>query len=855
MIKTANEYFNGNALAANVWISKYALKHNNKQLEQNPDQMHHRLATEFARIESKYKSNISKEIIYDLFKDFRGSIPQGSVMALLGNSNQIGSLSNCIVLPEIHDSYGGIMYTDQQLAQVMKRRCGAGIDISTLRPVGTTVSNAAQSSTGAVSFMHRFSNTTREVAQDGRRGALMITQDIRHPEAGDFAKIKQDLSKVTGANISLKLTDDFMERVQRDDDFLQCYPVDKYSEDSYGEAINTPYNTLQTWANAQVKKVKAKELWNLVIKCAHGTGEPGLLFWDRQHYYSPSSLYKEFRNISTNPCSEIAMGVDSCRLIAKNMFSCVEFPFTSKATFDFDSWYSLSYYQMILMDDLVDLELERVDQILAKIEKDEEPDFIKAVEKKTWEDLRNSAVRGRRTGSGFTALGDTLAALGLKYDSDEALVVFEKIMHTKLRAELDATIDLAMDRGAFPAFDAKLEADWAEVESTFFYFIKNEYPEQWQRMQKHGRRNISWSTIAPTGSLSLLACLSPKHFGTTSGIEPLFKVYYIRRKKINSTDKDVRVDFVDAQGDKWQEFPIFHEGFKMWYDINKDELEFDGNAFFKNREIESLKSNEIELLIRLSPYYKATAEEISWNNRIKLQGIAQKYITHSISSTINLPSTATEDEVSNIYLESWRQGLKGITIYREGSRSGVLVSTPASKQEEGIHYTDAPKRPNELKGELHVVRVKGNQYAVVVGFLDSKPYEVFAFSTEEEDTKPIAGHGIITKAKKVYNFTHENGSILQHVQNRDINPDEQMLTRLVSGMLRHGVNPKFIIEQIDKCPLEIVSFGKALARVVKKYIPEKELLERHKCKDCGSSNVRFEEGCAKCLDCGSSKCG
>jgi ribonucleoside-diphosphate reductase alpha chain len=855
MSTTAIDYFHGNELAANVWASKYALKKNKEQLEQSPEEMHRRMAKEFARIEKKY-NGFSENIIYDLLKDFKAIIPQGSVMSQLGNPHQIGSLSNCIVLPKIHDSYGGICYTDQQLAQVMKRRCGAGIDISTLRPTGTSVSNAAQSSTGAVSFMHRFSNTTREVAQDGRRGALMISQDIRHPEAGDFAQIKQDLSKVTGANISLKLTDDFMRRVEADADFLQCFPVEKYSEDSYTEANDTPYNKLEMWANAHVKKVRAKELWNLVIKCAHGTAEPGLLFWDRQHYYSPSSLYKEFENIGTNPCSEIAMGNDSCRLIAKNMFSCVEYPFTYSATFDFDSWYSLSYYTMILMDDMVDLELEHVDRILAKIDKDEEPEHIKAVERKTWTDLSNSAIRGRRTGTGFTALGDTLAALGLRYGSKESQEMLERIMHIKLRAELDATIDMAMSRGAFPAFDAKLEAEWAKDQSTFFYFIKNEYPAQWERMQKYGRRNISWSTIAPTGSLSLLARLSLKYFGTTSGIEPLFKVYYTRRKKINPNDKDTRVDFVDSQGDKWQEFPIFHEGFKMWWEINKEYLYHGPITSTKNSDLETMTKEEIDSYIKMSPYYQSTAEEINWKDRVHMQAICQKYITHSISSTINLPSIATEDEVSQIYLESWRQGLKGITIYRDGSRSGVLVTTPTKKQEEGILYTDAPKRPGELDAELHIIRVKGIKYAVLIGFLDNKPYEVFAFDASYEGNESlVSARGIIRKDKKNYTFVTEDNIAYPKINKMALHADEQMLTRLVSGMLRHGVNPKFIIEQIDKCPLEIVSFGKALARVIKKYIPEKELLERFKCKDCGSSNVRFEEGCAKCLDCGSSKCG
>jgi ribonucleoside-diphosphate reductase alpha chain len=853
MTSEKSNYFKGNSLAESVWASKYALKKNGEQIETSPDQMHTRLASEFARIEQNYPSPTSIEHIFSMFQHFSKVIPQGSVMSQLGNPNQIGSLSNCIVLPKIHDSYGGIMYTDQQLAQVMKRRCGAGIDISTLRPSGCNVSNAAQTSTGAVSFMHRFSNTTREVAQDGRRGALMISMDIRHPEATEFAQIKQDLSKVTGANISLKLTDAFMRAVETNNDFLHTFPIEKYSEEG-DDFSDIPYDKLVMWTNALVKRTKAEDVWNTIIKCAHTTAEPGLIFWDRQHYYSPSSLYKEFENISTNPCSEIAMGNDSCRLIAKNMFAHVIFPFTHNAYFDFEDWYWTCYFTMKFMDDLVDLELEHISRILSKIESDEEPDEIKRVEYKTWLDLYQIGERGRRTGAGFTALGDTLAALGFKYDSQEALNIFDNIMRVKLEAELNATIDMAKDRGAFPAFDATLEANWAEDKSTFFYFLKTEFPTQWEQMQKYGRRNISWSTIAPTGSLSLLAHLGGDFHGTTSGIEPLFKVYYIRRKKINPNDKNTRVDFIDNQGDKWQEFPVFHEGFKMWHNIN-----------FPEEKLEDLSKEEIDKLIKISPYYQSTAEEISWKKRVQLQAIAQKYITHSISSTINLPSTATTNEVSEIYFESWKQGLKGITIYRDGCRSGVLVSTPSSststsEETSGVIYHDAPRRPKQLKGELFSVKVKGTSYAVIIGFLNNKMYEVFAFSTDEEDTTPINGTGSLIRTKKgsgCYDFVYddENQQSIINIQNRGAHADEQMLTRLISGMMRHGVNPKFIIEQIDKCPLEIVSFGKAISRIIKKHIPEKELIERFKCKDCNGSNIRFEEGCSRCLDCGSSKCG
>lgn len=830
----ALDYFYGNELAANVWKSKYALKKDGEVLEKDPLDTHMRMAEQFARIEAKYggENQLVAHNIVHMFDRFGEIIPQGSVMSQLGNKHSIGSLSNCIVIPEVYDSYGGIMYADQQLAQLMKRRCGVGVDISTLRPTGSTVSNAAQSSTGTVSFMHRFSNTTREVAQDGRRGALMISLDVRHPEAANFTTIKEDLTKVTGANISLKLTDDFMDHVQDGVTYFHRFPVD-----------------IPLLEAEITKEVYAPDLWRKIVTAAHKSAEPGLIFWDRQHWYSPSSVYPEFKNISTNPCSEIAMGNDSCRLIAVNMFSCVVNPFRIDAYFDYQKWYHLNYKQMRLMDDLVDLEFEHIDRILNKIKNDKEPDFIKAVEIKTWEDLRRSGERGRRTGAGFTALGDTLAALGLKYDSDEALEVVDTIMFKKLEAELDSTIDMAEERGAFPAFDATLEAKMAEREDTFFYMLKKEFPKKWEKMQKVGRRNISWSTVAPTGSLSLLAQLRNGFHGSTSGIEPLFAVYYIRRKKINPNDKDARVDFVDKLGDKWQEFPVFHEGFKMWYDLNPDEDGF-GNVI----PLEVFNKQELDKLIARSPYAGSTAPEIDWQKRVKMQGIIQKYITHSISSTINLPENVSIEEVSDIYFEAWKAGLKGITVYRDGSRSGVLVTSSSGGDDEFV-YHDAPKRPQSLDAECTVTRVKGVPYAVIMGFLNEKPYEVFAFHVPDEATKYIVnGKGTVRKEKKTYTFIYENGYIVSDLNQLTNLPDEQMLTRLVSGMMRHGVNPKFIYEQIDKCPLEVVSFGKALGRVIKKYIPEKELLERHKCKDCGSSNIRFEEGCAKCNDCGSSKC-
>lgn len=849
----ALDYFSGNELAATVWKGKYALKKDGEVIEDTPMDTHVRMGMEFARIEAKYggENQIFAHDVIQSFENFGEIIPQGSVMSQLGNKNSIGSLSNCIVIPEVYDSYGGIMFADQQLSQLMKRRCGVGVDISTLRPAGSVVSNAAQSSTGAVSFMHRFSHTTREVAQDGRRGALMISMDIRHPEAEQFATIKEDLTKVTGANISLKLTDEFMQAVERKELFDQRFPINIPSLRRTFPKVELREGEVWKGGNRSQYIIRdANKLWNKIVGAAHKSAEPGLIFWDRQHWYSPSSVYPEFENISTNPCSEIAMGNDSCRLIAANMFSCVVNPFKKDAYFDFTKWYEINYKQMRLMDDLVDLEFEHIDRILDKIKNDKEPDHIKTIEIKTWEDLRRTGERGRRTGAGFTALGDTLAGLGLKYDSQEALDFVRDVMINKLLGELDSTMDMAEERGAFPAFDAALEAKVAEREDSFFYFLKTEFPEKWERMQRVGRRNISWSTVAPTGSLSLLASLGRGFHGTTSGIEPLFAIYYIRRKKINPNDKEARVDFVDKLGDKWQEFPVFHEGFKMWWVITS---QYEHNPKEGIRILENMSKEDLAKVITESPYAGSTAPEINWKKRVEMQGIIQKYITHSISSTINLPEDVKTEEVSDIYFESWKAGLKGITVYRDGSRSGVLVTSSNSGDSELV-YHDAPKRPKSLDAELSPVTVKGQRYNVVVGLFDNKPYEVFAWNGHKSGYDKAKGK-IIKEKKGQYSFVSEEEKIyIENIQEAALHADEQILTRLVSGMMRHGVNPKFILEQIDKCELEIVSFGKALGRVLKKYIPEKELLERYKCSDCGSSNVRFEEGCAKCSDCGSSKC-
>ena len=643
VLKASLSYFNNDELAATTWINKYALKNKKGEfLELTPNEMHIRMAKQFARIESKYDSvktekeglskygqkraQLTEDKIYNLLKDFKYVIPQGSVMFGLGNDEVIASLSNCIVIPSVYDSYGGILHTDQQMAQLFKRRCGVGVDLSSLRPKDSLVSNAAGSTTGAVSFMDRFSSTTREVAQNGRRGALMLTLDVAHPNIEDFVTVKQDLSKITGANISVRLSDEFMKAVESDSKYILRWPI---------EAKNPTVK----------KEINARDLWNTIIESAHNTAEPGLIFWDRQHYYSTSSMYPGFKNSSTNPCSEIAMqGGDSCRLIAVNLYSFVDNPFTKNAKFNYKKFYEVVYETQRLMDNLVDLELESVNKIIDKINADPEPQNIKQVELDTWNLLKETGKKGRRTGLGFTALGDCIAALGEKFDSNNALKIVDDIMKQKMTAEFDSSIDMAITRSPFEDFNRNIED-----KSELIQMMKTEFNDVYERMMTHGRRNISISTVAPTGSLSMLAQVS-------SGIEPVFLLSYMRRRKVNVQDENVKIDFVDELGDAFEEFTVYHKKVHEWMHI----------------------SGETD--VTKSPYYGATAQEIDWKKRVELQAIVQKYTTHSISSTINLDADVSVAQVGDIYLESWKQGLKGITVYRDGSRSGILVAT--DKKEE-----------------------------------------------------------------------------------------------------------------------------------------------------------------------------
>jgi len=828
-------YFNGDELAASTWMNKYAMKNEEgKFIELTPDDMHLRMAKEFARIEKKYKKKsnlnghlqqlskygqerefLSEEKILAYFKNFKYVIPQGSVMSSLGNPNVIASLSNCIVLPQVYDSYGGIFYTDQQMAQLFKRRCGVGVDISTLRPAGMPVSNTAGTTSGAVSFMERFSNTTREVAQNGRRGALMITMDIAHPDIDAFITIKQDLSKVTGANISVRLSDEFMKAVADDTNYTLRFPIDS----------QTPEFS---------KVVKARDLWKTIIKCAHNTAEPGLIFWDRQHYYSTSSVYPGFRNVSTNPCSEIAMqGGDSCRLIALNLFNFVDEPFTKKAKFDYKKFYETAYESQRLMDDLVGLELEHEERILAKINSDPEPDYIKQVEIETWKLLYNAGKKGRRTGLGFTALADAIAALGFKFDSEEALNEVEKIMRSKCEAEFNSSIDMAIERGKFEDFNTKIEK-----KSEFIQMLAKELPSVHARMMKHGRRNISLSTVAPTGTLSILA-------QSSSGIEPVFLLSYKRRRKINPHDKNNRVDFIDPMGDSWQEFIVYHHKLKQWMEVTG------------------------ETDINKSPYSGSTATEIDWKKRIEIQSIVQKYTTHSISSTINLPNDVSEEKVGEIYFEAWKQGLKGITVYRDGSRSGVLVSNDGKEMKNEITETVPPVRPNKIKAEIIRFMNHDENWIAFVGLINGKPYEIFTGRSEDSFVIPtwVKSGWIIRTVnkkdnKKRYDFQYvdKDGNLVTiEGLSRSFDKEYWNYAKLISGVLRHGMPIPQVVDLIENLNLysdSINTWKNGIERSLKKFIPDGTIAKDKTCSSCGDTEgLIYEEGCLKCKSCGHSQCG
>lgn len=845
---TELEYFKGDELAASTWRNKYAAEG-----EQTPDDTHKRLAKEFARVESNYnwKSNIDRafsnlsnygyvrpqldeEAIYQLFKDFKYIIPGGSVMSGCGTGALV-SLSNCFVIGSPKDSYSEIMKTRSQQAQLMKRRGGVGYDLSQLRPRGAKVNNAAKSSTGAASFMDVCSDITNEVAQNGRRGALMLSMNINHPDIEEFITKKQDLAKVTGANISVKVTDEFMQAVEKDEDYILRFPVDE----SVPQGLmieEMPYNELWFFSdddhpNSFFKKVRARELWNTLMHCAWNTAEPGIMFEGAMHNYSPDGVYPDFKMVGTNPCGEIPMGpFDSCRLIHINLASYIVDPFTDKAHIDEELLYMHSYEAMRLADDLVDLEIEAVDRIINTVKNDTDD-----TEFKLWSKIKETAIRGRRAGLGFTGLADAIAMLGLKYDSDEGISQVEQLMKVMFKGQLDSNIDMAIERGAFPVWNVRQEfhAGWDDGgsgQNDWFTILCKDYNSEARRMFQYGRRNISWSTVAPTGTVSIMA-------GTSSGIEPVFMPFYQRKRKCMSESD--RVDYVDKVGEKYTLFTVVHPNLKRWAIETMNYSESEVNEWSLGVWKEVWKE---------SPYYGSTAPEIDWRQRVKLQGVVQRYITHSISSTVNLAKETTEEEIADIYIEAWKQGLKGITIYRDGCREGVLTQVEKPKTIEG---RQAPKRPKELEADAYLIKAKGEQFIILVGMLESKPYEVFAFRPRNPISfKPHKG--VITKVSKMhYSFTSD----VFHIDNLELaneNVEENAATLYSSMLLRHGVDIKYIVKTAKKVNDNITSFSSAMCRVLSKYIPNEEI-KGEVCPDCGGTLVR-EGGCIHCKDCGYSKC-
>ncbi len=823
-------YFKGDDLAARVWVNKYALKDSFGNLyELTPDDMHWRLAREIARIEQKYPHPLSDKQIYLTLKDFKYIVPQGGAMTGIGNNYQIASLSNCFVVGNNgnSDSYGGILKVDQEQVQLMKRRGGVGHDLSHIRPKGSPVKNSALTSTGIVPFMERYSNSTREVAQDGRRGALMLSVSIKHPDAEKFIDAKLEQGKVTGANVSVKLHDDFMKAVENMENYVQQYPIS-------GE--NVLYS----------KEINAGDLWKKIVHNAWKSAEPGILFWDTIVRESIPDCYADlgYRTVSTNPCGEIPLcPYDSCRLIAINLYSYVEKPFTPEARFDFKLFKQHVHVAQRIMDDIIDLELEKIDAILQKIEDDPESDEIKLVERNLWLNIRRKAEEGRRTGIGITAEGDMLAALGLKYGSEDATDFSEEVHKTVALEAYRSSVHLAAERGAFAIYSTEREKN-----NPLIRRIRMADPGLYEEMARHGRRNIALLTIAPTGTTSLMT-------QTTSGIEPVFMPVYRRRRKVNPNDKDVRVDFVDEVGDHWEEFTVFHHKFKTWMEVNGHDV----NKKYTQEELDDLVSR--------SPYYQATSNDVDWVAKVHMQGRIQKWVDHSISVTINLPGHVPEELVGKLFFEAWKSGCKGVTVYRDGSRSGVLIS---EKKEEKKKPAGFPtKRPEIL--EADVVRFRNNKenWVAFIGLIDNMPYEIFTGLSDDEDG--ILLPRSVTKGYIIKNWEDDETSRydFQYINKRGykttieglsykFNPVYWNYAKLISGVLRHGMPIHKVVELVTSLQLDnetINSWKAGVARALKKYIPNGTVAEDAHCGDCGSNEVVYQEGCLVCMSCGSSKCG
>ncbi len=827
------KYFNGDELAARVWVSKYALKDSYGNIyEQTPEDMHNRIADEIVRIENKYESPMSKEELMGLLQNFKYIVPQGSPMSGIGNNHQVGSLSNCFVIgiDGNPDSYGGIIRIDEEQVQLMKRRGGVGHDLSHIRPKGTPVKNSALTSTGLVPFMERYSNSTREVAQDGRRGALMISVSIKHPDSESFIDAKMTEGKVTGANVSVRIDDAFMQAAVEGKPYIQQYPVD------------SP-NPVMT------KEVNASEIWTKIIHNAWKSAEPGILFWDTITRESVPDCYADlgFRTISTNPCGEIPLcPYDSCRLLAINLYSYVQNPFTPEAYFDFDLFKEHVAKAQRIMDDIIDLEMEKIDKILEKIDSDPETEEVKSIERNLWDKIRTKTLKGRRTGVGTTAEGDMLAALGYRYGTAEATDFSEKVHKTLALAAYGSSVELARQRGAFEIFDAEREKN-----NPFINRLKDESPELYENMVKYGRRNIACLTIAPTGTTSLMT-------RTTSGIEPVFLPVYKRRRKVNPNDTDVHVDFTDETGDAFEEYVVYHPKFVDWMKINNIEVK------------KNYSQEELEELVAKSPYNKATSNDVDWLEKVKMQGRVQKWVDHSISVTINLPADVSEELVNKLYVEAWKSGCKGCTVYRDGSRAGVLVSlekkSDTKTEEIKPHIA---KRPIEL--EADVVRFQNNKekWIAFVGLIDGEPYEIFTGLADDEDgifcPKSVT-RGKIIKAidengNKRYDFQFINKrgykTTIEGLSDK-FNPEYWNYAKLISGVLRYGMPIDQVLKLIGSLELDsqsINTWKMGVERALKKYLPNGMKAKGQTCPNCGQETLIYQEGCLICTSCGTSKCG
>lgn len=839
--EASKKYFEGDELAARVWATKYALKDSQgNYFELTPDDMHRRIAREIARIERKYKNPMDEQLLFDLMNHFRYLVPQGSPMAGIGNNLQVGSLSNCFVigLKGEPDSYGGIIKIDEEQVQLMKRRGGVGHDLSHLRPKGAEVKNSALTSTGLVPFMERYSNSTREVAQDGRRGALMLTVSVKHPDSEAFVDAKMTEGKITGANVSLKIDDAFMQAAIEGKEYTQQYPI---------HAEKPKYT----------QKINATTFWNKIIHNAWQSAEPGVLFWDTIIRESLPDCYADlgFKTVSTNPCGEIPLcPYDSCRLLAINLYSYVENPFTPNAKFNFSKFKEHVMYAQRMMDDIIDLEMEKIETIIAKIEADPETDEVKATELNLWKKIKDKTSQGRRTGVGTTAEGDMIAAMGLTYGTEEATKFSVEVHKTLALAAYRSSVMLASERGAFPVFDYK-----REVNNPFMNRLKEADPELYELMVKYGRRNIACLTIAPTGTTSILT-------QTTSGIEPVFLPVYKRRRKVNANDKEVRVDFVDESGDAFEEYVVYHPKFITWMNINGIEVK------------DNYTQEQIDEIVAKSPYYKATSNDVDWLNKVKMQGAVQKWVDHSISVTINLPNDVSEDMVNKLYVEAWKSGCKGCTVYRDGSRSGVLISLKNEKNKTAENAAPSPadengfvthKRPIELDAD--VVRFQNNKekWIAFIGLIDGKPYEIFTGIADDDEgifcPKSVSKGKIIKvideNGQKRYDFQFVNKrgfkTTIEGLSEK-FNPEFWNYAKLISGVLRYRMPIAQVLKLVGSLELDnqsINTWKVGVERALKKYLPNGEKASGQTCPNCGQESLVYQEGCLICTNCGTSRCG